>query len=356
MAIWGSCSSQGRLEAWAFLLPAVRTESRMAKRATSSIPTYRRQRRRSLPARVAIWLVRLVLAFILISVLWVLAYRFVPPPITATMLGDVFAGRGLSKDWMSISEIDRDMVRAAIAAEDSKFCQHDGFDFDAIEQAMQRNASGGRIRGGSTISQQTAKNAFLWQGGGYVRKGVEAWFTMLIETMWPKRRIMEVYLNLAETGIGTYGVNAGSQRYYGHDADAMSRTEAARIAAVLPLPKKRGAIAPKGFTRRYGGSIAARIGVVARDGLDACVYAGTTAPRDKAPPPSRGPAGLPGEEYETAAPPPPIEDVDSPPIEEPATNEVVPPENIALPAEPVPTEDPMAPPPLSNEVAPTNQS
>ena len=231
----------------------------MAKRAASTIPTYKRRRKRGLPARILIWLVRLVLAFVLISVLWVLAYRFVPPPITATMLGDVFAGRGLDKDWMSIDEIDRDMVRAAIAAEDSKFCQHDGFDFDAIEQAMQRNASGGRIRGGSTISQQTAKNAFLWQGGGYVRKGVEAWFTVLIEAMWPKRRIMEVYLNLAETGIGTYGVNAGSQRYYGHDASAMSRTEAARIAAVLPLPKKRGAIAPKGFTRRYGGSIAARI-------------------------------------------------------------------------------------------------
>ena len=115
------------------------------------------------------------------------------------------------------------MVRAAIAGEDSKFCQHDGFDLEAIEDAMQRNASGGRIRGGSTISQQTAKNAFLWQGGGYVRKGLEAWFTFLIEAMWAKRRIMEVYLNLAETGIGTYGVNAGAQRYFGHDASAMSR-------------------------------------------------------------------------------------------------------------------------------------
>jgi monofunctional biosynthetic peptidoglycan transglycosylase len=246
------------------------------------------------------------------------------------------------------------MVRAAIAAEDSKFCQHNGFDFDAIEQAMQRNASGGRIRGGSTISQQTAKNAFLWQGGGYVRKGVEAWFTVLIEAMWPKRRIMEVYLNLAETGIGTYGVNAGSQRYYGHDADAMSRTEAARIAAVLPLPKKRGAIAPKGFTRRYGGSIAARIGVVARDGLDACVYAGTAAPRDKAPPPSRGTARMPGEEYETVSPPPPEESVDSPPVEEPVlANEVVAPiESDA--AEPAAAED--SPPPPADEAVPVNQN
>ena len=116
----------------------------MAKRAKPSIPTYKRKRQRSLPARIAIWLVRLVLAFIVISVLWVLAYRFVPPPITATMVGDFVAGRGVEKDWMPISQIDRDMVRASIAAEDSKFCTHHGFDFEAIEDAMKRNASGGR--------------------------------------------------------------------------------------------------------------------------------------------------------------------------------------------------------------------
>ena len=325
----------------------------MAKRKSGTIPTYKRKRRRGWPARIAIGFIRLVFAFILVSVVWVLAYRFVPPPITATMVGDLVGGRGLHKDWMGIDEIDRDMVRAAIAAEDSKFCRHDGFDLDAIEQAMQRNASGGRIRGGSTISQQTAKNAFLWQGGGYVRKGVEAWFTVLIEAMWPKRRIMEVYLNLAETGIGTYGVNAGSQRYYGHDASAMSRTEAARIAAILPLPKKRGAIAPKGFTRRYGGSIAARIGVVARDGLDACVYRGATVPTEKTPPPSRKQVKLPGEEYETAAPPPPAEDVDSPPVEAPVTNESAPPEEFGQPEATPPIEE--APPP-ANEFAPGNQS
>ena len=122
----------------------------MAKRA--SIPSYKRRRPRSLPARILGWIVKLVVAFFVISIIWVLIYRFVPPPITATMIGDVFAGRGLHKDWMPISQIDRDMVRAAIAAEDSKFCSHNGFDFEAIEDAMKRNASGGRIRGGSTIS------------------------------------------------------------------------------------------------------------------------------------------------------------------------------------------------------------
>jgi monofunctional biosynthetic peptidoglycan transglycosylase len=137
---------------------------------------------------------------------------------------------------------------------------------------MYRNAQGGKVlRGGSTISQQTAKNVFLWQGGGYFRKALEAYFTVLIELIWPKRRIMEVYLNVAETGIGTYGVEAGAQRYFRHGADRLTRAEAARIAAVLPLPKKRAGVAPKGFTRRYGNSIAARIGVVQREGLDACL-------------------------------------------------------------------------------------
>ena len=211
---------------------------------------------------------KFILWFLAITFLWVLAYRFVPPPVTATMLLD---GHAITKDWEPLDRIDPDMARAAIAAEDGKFCSHNGFDREAIEKALARNARGGRIRGGSTISQQTAKNAFLWQGGGFFRKGLEAYFTVLIETLWGKRRIMEVYLNVAETAIGTYGVEAGSQRYFRHGADTMTVTEAARIAAILPLPKQRGAIAPTGFTRRYGNSIAARIGVVRRDGLDACL-------------------------------------------------------------------------------------
>lgn len=293
----------------------------MPKRRRSNIPQYKRRRKRSWLGRIVGWIVKLILAFIIISVLWVLAYRWINPPITITMIGDIVAGRGAHKDWMPIGETDRDMVRAAIAAEDSKFCTHHGFDFEAIEDAAKRNASGGRIRGGSTISQQTAKNAFLWQGGSYARKGVEAWFTFLIEHLWGKRRIMEVYLNLAETGIGTYGVNAGSERYFGHDASAMSPTEAARIAAVLPLPKKRGAIAPKGFTRRYGNTILARIPIVARDGLDSCVYQGAPAPVNKAPPiVTKKPRPQPGEEYESPKPLPPLENAVAalPPAVEPA--------------------------------------
>ncbi|WP_298395289.1 monofunctional biosynthetic peptidoglycan transglycosylase [Sphingobium sp.] len=212
--------------------------------------------------------VKIVLGFVLLSVLMVAIYRFVPPPVTWTMLLDP---NGITKDWTSLDEIDPDMPRAAIAAEDGKFCSHHGFDVDSIAKAAIHNASGGRIRGGSTISQQTAKNVFLFQGGGFIRKGLEAWFTVLIEAIWGKRRIMEVYLNVAETGIGTYGVQAGAIRYFHHGANRLSRPEAARIAAVLPLPKKRAAVAPGGFTRRYGNTIAARIGTIQRDGLDSCL-------------------------------------------------------------------------------------
>ena len=219
--------------------------------------------------RVARFLAKAILWFIGLSLALVLLFKFLPPPVTATMLMDE---NSITKDWESLSNIDRNLVSAVIAGEDGKFCSHDGFDREAIETAIKRNAQGGRIRGGSTISQQTAKNVFLWQGGGYVRKGFEAWFTFLIEKIWGKRRIMEIYLNVAETGIGTYGAEAGAQRYFDHSAAQLSKTEAARMAAALPLPKKRSVTNPTGFTRRYGNTIAARMGVVRRDGLDSCVY------------------------------------------------------------------------------------
>lgn len=206
---------------------------------------------------------------LLFSLLWVGAMAFVPPPITATMVMD---DNEINKEWTALDDISVHMIRAVIAAEDAKFCYHDGFDRDAIKSALIRNAKGGRIRGGSTISQQTAKNVFLWQGGGYFRKGLEAYFTFLIEKIWSKKRIMEVYLNVAETGIGTYGAQAGAERYFEKDAADLTRIEAARIAAALPLPKKRAVNGAKGYTRRYGNIIAARIDVVKREKLDTCVY------------------------------------------------------------------------------------
>ena len=226
-----------------------------------------------MPRRLIGWVARGVAAFVILSVAMVGLYRFVPPPITLTMIGDALGGHGIDKSWRSLSAIDPNMARAAIAGEDSRFCTHHGFDFTAIETAYARNARGGRIRGGSTISQQTAKNVFLIQGGGYVRKALEAYFTVLIEALWGKRRIMEVYLNVAETGIGTYGVDADRAalfrpRRVATFVSGRGRAHRRRPAAAR---RKRAAIAPRGFTRRHGNAITRRVGVVRNDGLDGCL-------------------------------------------------------------------------------------
>ena len=224
---------------------------------------------RSLPLRIARIIAKLILWFIGISLLLVLAFKWIPVPVTATMLMDE---NGITKDWESLDNIDPNLVAAVIAAEDSKFCTHWGFDQEAIEQAMEENARGGRIRGGSTISQQTAKNVFLWQGGGYFRKGLEAYFTFWIEAVWGRRRIMEGYLNVAETGIGTYGAEAGSQRYFQHSAARLTPDEASRMAVALPQPKKRAVVNPGGWLARHGNSVERRIAIVKNDGLDDCIY------------------------------------------------------------------------------------
>ena len=280
------------------------------------------------------WLFWLGWALAVSSVAAVLFFRFVPPYWTATMLMDE---NGITRDWEPLDRIDRDMVRAAVAAEDGKFCAHDGFDWDAIEEAARRNAQGGRIRGGSTISQQTAKNVFLWQGGGYPRKVAEAYFTVLIEGIWGKRRIMEVYLNVAETGIGTYGVEEGAQRYFGKGAANLSRREAAAIAAVLPLPKERPGRNPTGFTARYGSTIASRIGQVERDGLDACVYETGDAPMSQETPEAPQPDPAP-----TPRPAQPVEPEPTEPEVEPA----LPDAPIEEPTDPAPVETPPAEPPV----------
>ncbi|PKP98576.1 MAG: monofunctional biosynthetic peptidoglycan transglycosylase [Alphaproteobacteria bacterium HGW-Alphaproteobacteria-15] len=210
-----------------------------------------------------------ILWFVGVTLLLVVAFKWLPVPVTATMVMD---GNDITKDWESLDNIDRNLVSAVIAAEDSRFCEHFGFDAEAIEQAIEERLAGERQRGGSTISQQTAKNVFLWQGGGFFRKGLEAWFTFWIEAVWGKRRIMEVYLNVAETGIGTYGAEAGAQRYFGHSAARLSADEASRMAAALPSPKKRSVKSPGGWLARHGNNIERRIGIVRRDGLDACVY------------------------------------------------------------------------------------
>ena len=219
--------------------------------------------------RIARILAKLFVWFTAVTLLLVIAFKWMPVPVTATMLMDE---NSITKDWESLDNIDPNLIAAVIAAEDSKFCEHWGFDTQAIEQAARENARGGRIRGGSTISQQTAKNVFLWQGGGYFRKALEAWFTFWIELIWGKERIVEVYLNVAETGIGTYGAEAGAQRYFGKSAARLTPDEASRMAAALPQPKRRSVRAPSGWLARHGNSIERRIAIVKRDGLASCVY------------------------------------------------------------------------------------
>jgi monofunctional biosynthetic peptidoglycan transglycosylase len=211
------------------------------------------------------WLVAL-------SLVWVVAYRWVNPPTTSLMIRDHFNDVNIYREWVGLPEMSRHIPRAVIAAEDSRFCEHRGFDVEAIEKAMERNKQGKKLRGGSTISQQTAKNAFLWSGRTWIRKGLEAWFTVLIEFIWGKPRIMEVYLNIAEFGRGVYGVQAASIHYFNKPASKLSRTEAARLAAILPQPIKRDAASPGRYTKRYANRIAGRTRVVANEGLDSCIW------------------------------------------------------------------------------------
>jgi monofunctional glycosyltransferase len=217
------------------------------------------------------FLARLAGGVVLASIVWVAVYRFVPVPLTWPMGRDALAGRHVERSWRPLSGISPAVPRAVIGAEDARFCAHNGFDFAAMEQAAARNAKGGRLRGGSTISQQTAKNAFLWPGRSYARKALEAWFTVLIEAIWGKPRIMEVYLNIAEMGPGIYGVEAAARHYFGVGAAQLTPQQASRIAAILPQPIKRDAGAPGRYVKRYARRIERRARVVRNEGIDGCL-------------------------------------------------------------------------------------
>ncbi|KRB51174.1 MAG: monofunctional biosynthetic peptidoglycan transglycosylase [Pseudomonadota bacterium] len=214
----------------------------------------------------------LVLVFGLIGpVLTTAIYRFVPPPVTWLMIQRVFEGKGFDRRWRSLDDMSPRLVRAVIAAEDAKFCDHNGFDFAAMEKAYASNAKGRTLRGGSTISQQTAKNVFLWPGRSYVRKGLEAYFTVLIEVIWGKQRIMEVYLNSIEWGPGVYGAEAAARKNFGVSASQLSPAQAARLAAILPSPLKWRAAKPGPYVKRRSGKITRAAGTINREGMAACV-------------------------------------------------------------------------------------
>jgi monofunctional biosynthetic peptidoglycan transglycosylase len=226
----------------------------------------------SLIGRFFRFLVTLVAIFGIVGpITAAVVYRFVPPPITYLMVERMFEGRGFERRWRPIREMSPTLTRSVIAAEDAKFCEHHGFDFDAMQKAMAHNESSSRIRGGSTISQQTAKNVFLWPDRSYLRKGLEAYFTVLIEGLWGKRRIMEVYLNSVEWGPGVYGADAAAMKNFGVGADRLTPAQAARLAAILPSPLKWKAAKPGPYVKRRSGKINAAAGTVRRQGMADCV-------------------------------------------------------------------------------------
>lgn len=200
--------------------------------------------KQSLTKKITSLLTRIFLWFLLVSVLWVLVYRFINPPITLLMVLRNIERKSegkpakLEKEWVDFEDMSDNMKRAAVSAEDQLFLKHIGFDVKAIEKAFVTNKSGKKIKGGSTISQQTAKNVFLWPGRSWVRKGFEAYFTLLIELLWSKERILEVYLNIIEMGDGIYGAEAAAQAYFGKSCTRLTRSQAALIAACFPNPRR----------------------------------------------------------------------------------------------------------------------
>jgi monofunctional biosynthetic peptidoglycan transglycosylase len=206
--------------------------------------------------RLVLRIVKLVvIVFIAASLFGVLLFKFVNPPFTWLMIQRGFERKADGKDWkidkqwVDFDQIADPMKRAAVAAEDQSFLENHGFDFKAIERAIQKNAKSKKLIGGSTISQQTAKNVFLYPGRSFVRKGFEAWFTVLIEAFWTKKRIMEVYLNVIEMGDGIYGIEAASQAYFHKPASQLTRRQSAAIAVIFPSPLKWSATKPTRYLR-----------------------------------------------------------------------------------------------------------
>lgn len=181
---------------------------------------------------------RVFLWMFILQFVYIILVRWVNPPVTLTQLGSLLTGNGLKRDYINLNEMSPNVKLAVIAAEDQLFPDHDGFDLKAIKLAMKYNKKHpGKVRGASTISQQVAKNVFLWQHGGYFRKGLEAYFTFMIEKLWNKKRILETYLNVAEMGPGIFGVQAAAKTYFNKNAKDLTRVEAAQIIACLPNPK-----------------------------------------------------------------------------------------------------------------------
>lgn len=197
----------------------------------------------------------ILIGFFGTTILWVLLYRFVNPPVTLLMIDRGFQRKSAGKDWkidktwVPFDQISINLKKAAVASEDQLFLEHQGFDLGAIKHAIEKNQHSNKLIGGSTISQQTAKNVFLWPGRSYIRKAFEAYFTLLIEVLWSKQRIMEVYLNVIEMGDGIYGIEAASQEYFKHPAFELTKKQASLIVGVWPNPLKWSPVKPTRYIR-----------------------------------------------------------------------------------------------------------
>lgn len=212
-----------------------------------------------------------ILWVIVIVHLYALALRMIPVPGTFLMVQRAIAGETIRKDWTPLEDISPHLPRAILGGEDSRFCDHHGIDFKAVKDALADNAEGGRRRGGSTITQQTAKNVFLWNGGGYVRKAIEAWFALYTDVAWGKRRTMEIYLNVAEWGDGIFGAEAASQARFGKPASELTKREAALLAAVLPSPNKWRVDPPGDYVSGRAGTLMQRAEVIRISRYDSCL-------------------------------------------------------------------------------------
>ncbi len=248
------------------------------------------------------WFLRIVAAGVVVGIilpiLWVLIYGIVEAPGTILMAQRAGQGESIAHRTLPLSRISPHLVRAVIAAEDARFCEHHGFDVEAIEKAVKynqraRKRGSGKRRGASTISQQTAKNLFLWPQRSWARKGLEVYFTFLIETIWPKRRIMEAYLNAAEWGDGAFGAEAAARARFGKSAAGLTAAEASRLAAVLPSPNKWSPVSPGPYVRGRARAIQARANVVRGSGLASCVLGkeqrATRSGKRRTPPPTELP-------------------------------------------------------------------
>ncbi|MEO1553242.1 MAG: monofunctional biosynthetic peptidoglycan transglycosylase [Pseudomonadota bacterium] len=218
------------------------------------------------------WALKVLAGLFVTLHIYALVLYVLPVPGTANMAGRVMQGTPVYHTWVPLEDISPHLVRAVIAAEDTQFCSHDGIDIDAIKDALQERERRGQLRGASTLTQQTAKNVFFWNGGGYGRKAGEAWMAMFIDGFWGKRRVMEVYLNVAEWGDGLYGAEAAAYGRFNKPARDLTRFEAARLAAVLPSPNK-WRVRPAGpYVRQRTATLQARMNTVERDALDACIW------------------------------------------------------------------------------------